>query len=119
MSEISKLIATFLIWMSFTIVMTSGTSPLNSSDLSGGSAVLAIVFLAIAAGGSTLGIWVGTAKASREQSDGKAKRTRSRVGQFMDSLSDDEVAELRARLMVEEDESVPLESLLSQRERRQ
>jgi hypothetical protein len=116
MSEISKLIATFLIWMSFTIIMTSSSSPLNSSALSGGAAVLAIAFLASAAGGSTLAIWIAGARANREESDAKAKRTRSRVGRFMESLSDDEVAELRTRLMVDDGEVTSLETLLSARE---
>ncbi len=116
MSEISKLIATFLIWTSFTIIMTSGNSPLNNSGLTGGAAVLAIAFLACAAGGSTLAIWIAGARANREESDAKAKRTRSRVGRFMESLSDDEVAELRTRLMVDDGEVTSLETLLSARE---
>jgi hypothetical protein len=116
MSEISKLIATFFIWTSFTVIMTSGSSPLNNAGLSGGSAVLAIAFLASAAGASTLAIWIAGAKANREESNTKAKRTRSRVGHFVESLSDDEIAELRARSMADDGEVTSLETLLSARE---
>jgi len=110
MREISRLIATLLIWVSFTVVMTSSSSPLNSNGLSGGAAVIAIAFLAAAAGGSTLAVWVARPQETTQPPLEKAKRTR--VGRFMDSLSDDEIAELRARLMADDAEPVALDDLL-------
>lgn len=109
-----KLAAIGIIWLAFTIIMTAGTSPISGAD--GESAVWLTLALALAAGVSTLGIAVGSDKSqSEEQHAEKAKRTRSRVGRFMDSLSDDEVAELRARLMADDGEVVSLEQLMAER----
>jgi hypothetical protein len=112
-----KLAAIGIIWFAFTIIMTSGSSPVAGAD--GESAVWLTLALALAAGGSTLAIAVGSDRSQpEEQRVEKAKRTRSHVGRMMDSLSDDEVAELRARLMAEDDEVVPLEQLMAEREER-
>jgi hypothetical protein len=112
-----KLAAIGIIWIAFTVIMTSGSSPVSNAD--GSSAVWLTLALALAAGGSTLAIAVGGDRSQpAEQRVEKAKRTRSRVGRMMDSLSDDEVAELRARLMADDDEVVPLEQLMAEREER-
>jgi hypothetical protein len=113
MQSVAKLIAVFLIWLSFTVVMTSGGSPL--SEATGDAAVIMTVVLAIAAGGSTVAVWQSNEpRQLREPRIEKAKRTHSRVGRFVDSLGDDEIAELRARLMVDDGEVVALEDLVSQ-----
>jgi hypothetical protein len=52
-----KLAAIGIIWLAFTIIMTSGTSPVSGAD--GASAVWLTTVLALAAGGSTLAIAVG------------------------------------------------------------
>ena len=118
MNSVTKLAATFIIWTAFTIIMTTGNSPL--AQATGGSAVMMTVVLAIAAGASSIAIWQGGEKSnSKHVAVDKAKRTRTRVGRFVDTLSDDEIAELRARLTAEDGEVVPLDDLLSQQGKRQ
>jgi hypothetical protein len=117
MQSLTKLAAIFIIWTAFTVIMTTGNSPL--AQATGDSAVIMTIVLAIAAGGSTVAIsQSGEAHQLREQSLEKAKRTRTRVGRFVDSLGDDEIAELRARLVADDGEVTPLEQLMSEQESR-
>ncbi len=117
MTGLVKLTAISIIWIAFTIIMTARTSPVSGAD--GELLVWLTLALALAAGGSTLAIAHAPDNSQRQEHNAeKAKRTRSRVGRFMDSLSDDEVAELRARLMAEDGEVVPLEQLMAQPEER-
>jgi hypothetical protein len=85
-----KLAAIAIIWIAFTVMMTAGTSPVSGAD---GDALIWLT-----AGGSTLAIALARDHAPQEPNREKAKRASSRAGRFMDSLSDDDVAELRAPL---------------------
>jgi len=117
MQSLTKLAAIFIIWTAFTIIMTVGNSPL--AQATGATAVVMTIALAGAAGGSTIAIWQSKeAHQSPEQSSEKAKRTRTRVGRFVDSLGEDEIAELRARLVADDGETVPLERLMAEQESR-
>jgi len=108
-----KLAATFIIWTAFTIIMTTGHSPL--AEATGGAAVMMTVVLAIAAAASSVAVWQsGEQNALKREAAEKAKRTRTRVGRFVDTLSNEEIAELRARLTADDGEVVPLDALLSQ-----
>ncbi len=113
MNAIAKLVATFMIWACFTIIMTAGSSPV--SQAMGGTAVIMTVVLAIAASASTAAIWQSGEKTESHSAE-KAKRTHTRVARFVDRLSDDEIAELRSRLMADDGEVVPLDELLRTRE---
>jgi hypothetical protein len=109
-----KLIAITIIWIAFTVVLTSSTSPV--SNVEGDVVIWITMVLAAAAGGSTIAVTQARDTSEQpERSAEKSKRTRTRVGQFMDSLSDDEIAELRARLMDDDGEVMPLETLMTQR----
>lgn len=117
MQSFAKLTAIFIIWTAFTVIMTAGNSPL--AEATGDAAVIMTVVLAIAAAGSTAAVWQSKEPhQSSEQSSEKAKRTPTRVGKFMDSLGDDEIAELRARLVADDGETVPLERLMAEQESR-
>ncbi len=117
MQSLAKLAAIFFIWTAFTIIMTAGNSPL--SNATGETAVIMTVVLAIAAAGSTAAVWQSKEPVQpQEQSSEKAKRTRTRVGKFMDSLGEEELAELRARLGAEDGETVPLERLMTEQDAR-
>lgn len=117
MLSLTKLAANFIIWAAFAFIMTASNSPL--SEATGDAAVIMTIVLAIAAAGSTAAVWQSKEPhQSSEQSSEKAKRTRTRVGKFMDSLGDDEIAELRARLVADDGETVPLERLMAEQESR-
>jgi hypothetical protein len=111
MQSITKLAAVFFIWTAFTIIMTSSNSPLSQAD--GNGAVVMTVVLAIAAAGSTTAVWQSK-ESNPVQTAEKAKRTRTRVGRFVDSLGEEELAELRSRLVAEDGETVPLEQLMGE-----
>ena len=108
-----KLAATFIIWTAFTIIMTTGHSPL--AEATGGAAVMMTVVLAIAAAVSSVAVWQGGEQNTlKREAAEKAKRTRTRVGRFVDTLSNEEIAELRARLTADDGEVVPLDDLLQE-----
>jgi hypothetical protein len=90
----------------------------------GAAQVIIVLILALAATGTSGFIWLGQAgeqheahRAAREAE--KAKRGASpRVDSLINALDDDDLAELRARLLASDGEApVPLDSLLEGRER--
>jgi hypothetical protein len=104
----ARVLATMFVW--------GGVSILGSfTDVTGGFAVMMIAILAFAAMMSTRAVWgIGGQSADTQAQLEKAKRVGSmRLGRIVDSLSDDEIAELRMRLMGNDEEVVPLDSLLS------
>jgi membrane protein implicated in regulation of membrane protease activity len=105
MQEKTRLIATLVIWIGFTIMtstlLTSVTGPIATAN---GAAVFGIVLvLAMVALLSTLVVWVGGhsyQEVERESRIAKAKRTnRNRVERLIESLDDDEIYDLEALLL--------------------
>ena len=104
----ARVLATMFVW--------GGVSILGGfTDVSGGAAVIMVAILAFAAMGSTWAVWQTDTQGSDEQiAVEKSKRTNApRLSRLIDSLDDDEIAELRLRLMANDEESVPLDTLLS------
>mgnify|MGYP001175484672 CR=1 FL=1 len=111
-SNWSRVISTIFVWlMGVTIIHTT------RQPFGGGFETVMIVAMVIA--GlilSTRWIWLsGTHVATTEKLAEKGKRGASdRVSRLVESLSDEELAQLRARLS-EQERMVPLEDLLHQR----
>ena len=112
-SNLAKMLVTFFIWGMTPLIVIAATD----SAVRDVNAVIVVAFVMLAAAMGTRAVWrtdVLTSDASTE----KSKRTGSRrVRRSMDSLNDDEMEELRARLGTD-GEVVPLESLLQQRSSR-
>ena len=115
-SNFARVVATTAIWGAFAIVMG-----MVMGNLSDGSLVILSAIFMIGAAGATSAVWAGgrAAGAQSVAAVEKSKRAGSmRVSRIVDSLSDEELDQLRARLE-EREETVPLESLLSQRQKQQ
>src|SRR5688500_7718265 len=114
-NNFARVVATIAIWGAVAIVLGIVTGSLTGVTL-----LIFGVFLAMAAGASTMSIWNGGREASShsvETAAEKSKRVGSmRVSRIVDSLSDEELDQLRARLE-EREETVPLESLMSRRQK--
>jgi hypothetical protein len=105
----AKAIASAIVWTAFTIV--AGGTLASSDNLSGGVVVVIMVLLVIAAGVSMGFIWMGDKENNTESAE-KAKR-QSKLDRVLEKLSDQDVEELRTRLMAESDgEEVSLNELL-------
>jgi hypothetical protein len=106
------------IWIMVMIMLS------NVAVFASGNIVPLTFILSVAAAASTGFIWnarLGGDSDRRRQVEiaGKAKRD-DRMGRLLSSLSDDEIDDLRQRLMAREDGeiSTTLEELLAERERR-
>ncbi len=107
MQEKTRLIATVVIWVGFTVMtstmLTSVTGPIATAN---GAAVFGIVLiLAVTSLISTLAVWLGghSEEDARESRAAKAKRTnRTRVDRLIESLDDDEIYDLEALLLSRE-----------------
>ena len=114
-----RMIATLIIWVAFTVMMTSSSGPAARAD---GTAITGI--LAGAAFLSTLAVWFGsfrqaqTTESQITAAEKGKRRSGTRVSRLMDEMDADDLAELRARLMAldDEGEQVSLETLLTEEE---
>jgi hypothetical protein len=109
----TRLAATFLIWAGCVAIAIFGRSP----NISEGNAVAFMFVLALAGSISTIAVWASTsghASNDAKEMAEKAKR-RGKVERMLDQLSDQDIAELRTRLMEQEADAVPLEDLMKKR----
>lgn len=113
----TRLAATCGIWLAFTAV-TVAALVTRVFDGSGTLFLVGFIFLLIAVSSATQAVWkYGGDLRSGEKMTEKAKR-HSRVTRMLDKLDEDDLAELRARLMSESDgEAVSLEELLAERKK--
>jgi hypothetical protein len=114
-SNETRFVTTAIIWTAAT-AMTIVLSVVNGGE---NFSIPAVVIFMIAAAVSTLGIWqspfVGSDSGSAKAESEKAKRS-SKLERLVSGLSDDEVNELRNRLMTDNDgELVSLEEVMRQR----
>jgi hypothetical protein len=109
----SRIGATFFIWLAFTIV--SVTAMLRDLRIDSGAAVVLAILLVFGAVSATRYVWRGSA--SQVETDEKIKR-RTRVDRMMDRLSEQDIEELRTRLLADSDgEDTSLEELMRQQRR--
>lgn len=118
MSNFGRLIATMFIWAMIPASLSM------TRDVMGAGQIFIVLALAAAAMGTSGFIWLGHAgeqyerqRAARDTE--KTKRSASpRVDSLINALDDDDLAELRARLLASDGEApMPLDSLLEGRER--
>jgi hypothetical protein len=102
----TRLAATFLIWAGCAAIAIWGRSP-NLSDI---TAVLFTFVIMAAGAGSTMSIWRNASDASDAKDMVEKAKRRGKVERVLDQLSDQDIAELRSRLM--EEDAVPLEELM-------
>lgn len=106
MGNNQRLLATALIWMAFAAIAMYGIN----SRMDEPALVFIVAICALAAASSTRALWTYSAEAGEEAE--KAKR-QGRVGRLMAALSEDDLAELRARLAAGSDgEALSLDDLL-------
>lgn len=112
LTNLSRMLTTAFIWGVTPLIILAATE----SAVRDQYAVLLVTIVMIVAGASTHAVWKGGDNAATAPAD-KHKRTGSRrVRRLVDSLSDDELDELRARLSAD-GEVVPLETLLAEQRR--
>ena len=113
-----RMITTVIIWIVLAIMMTSASGPANGPDSTAIAGIMGGVALI-----STLAIWLSPAgRASGEERHAKKSKRRSgtRMARLLDEMDDDDLAELRSRLMMldDEDDQITLETLLNEQEAR-
>jgi hypothetical protein len=109
----ARVLATFFVWTAFTIIVVAAmVSHINVDAFAG---IVLTIILAGSASGATSAIWKG-GKADEEGSAEKAKR-RNNVDRVLERLSDQEIEDLRARLIGEssDGEAVSLNELIQRR----
>ena len=110
MRDNTRLIATLIIWIGFTIMVSTITTSVTGPVASGNSATIfgIVLVLALTALIGTLAVWVGGGRSGAAEDlarTAKAKRTtRNRVERLVETLEDDEVYELDALLLAREEE---------------
>lgn len=105
--------ATFFIWVAFTVVSVAAI--VNSSDI-GGLLFLIMILLTGGAVTATQSVWKGLQNDNLSEAE-KSKR-QGKLDRVMARLSDQDIEELRARLLEDGDgESVSLDELMHRRDR--
>jgi hypothetical protein len=105
--------ATFFIWVAFTVVSVAAI--VNSSDI-GGLLFLIMILLTGGAVTATKAVWTGVENDSQSGSE-KSKR-QGKLDRVMARLTDQDIEELRARLMADGDgEAISLDELMHRRDR--
>ncbi len=113
-SQAARTLSTLIIWAAVTILGIGAL--VNATFLDSGAVVVIMILLVVGAAGATQAVWRSPAASSQMEAE-KAKR-RGKVDRMLDRLSEDEIEDLRARLMAESDgEQVSLEELLEARGR--
>src|SRR5262249_43989166 len=111
----ARVIGTFLVWLALTVILV--TAMVSHVTINGDYLLGGTVVLLIAGSITTRAIWrSGDGDHSAIQSAEKSKR-RTKLDRMLARLSDDELDDLRTRLMSESDgEAVSLEELLAERD---
>jgi hypothetical protein len=112
MNSVAQVLATLFIWGASSAMVTAFSI---QNNVSGFNFVILIAIVMASAVSATRFVWRGPAAAAVEAAYSSSEKTKraanQRLQRVMNSLSDDEIAELRARLSAD-DEMVPLESLM-------
>jgi membrane protein implicated in regulation of membrane protease activity len=108
MSPNARILPTFFIWLATTILGVGAM--VNAVFLGGAAVVLILAMLLFGAMLSTIFVWRGADKVSVETE--KHKR-RDKLDKMMSRLSDQEIEDLRNRLMLDADGETSLENLLN------
>lgn len=109
-----RLFSTLIVWTAITVIAIS--LMIFNVELEGFMAVFIPILLILAGLSSMRYIWRDSSQDSRSESIEKAKR-KSRIEHLVATLNEDELAELRNRLMAGYDgEAVPLDDLLAEYE---
>lgn len=104
---------TFFIWVAFTVVSVAS---IVNSEVIGGFLFLIMILLVGAAVSATQAVWKGAGADKRGESE-KSKR-QDRLDKVIAKLSDEDIDELRARLLADGDgEAVSLDELLHRNNR--
>jgi hypothetical protein len=112
----TRLMATFLIWLAFTVTMVTAMVTGIASD-SGAYFLAAFTIFVIGVSVATTAVWRYGSSDTSAQSSEKTKR-RSQVERLLERMDENELDELRTRLMSDSDgETVGLGELLAERER--
>jgi len=114
MEHLDRVIASSVIWVAFAAILIAAPNVTNDGFI--------VMVLAIAAAVPTAIMWDSTRTAkegeSAEEKSGKAKREHSPIARLVEVLDEDELEELRQRLIADEDgELVELDTLLRQEHR--
>lgn len=110
-----RLFSTLIVWTAITVIAIS--LMIFNVELEGFMAVFIPILLILAGLSSMRYIWRDSGQDSRSESIEKAKR-KSRIEHLVATLNEDELAELRSRLVAGYDgEAVPLDDLLAEYER--
>lgn len=119
-SNFARVATSALIWAAVSFVALS-----MRLSVSGFDAVVMVFLLMAAAAWATRAVWLAdtpamtaTTTTPAEEAEKAKRRGSLRVRSLVDSLTDEELDELRARLMERDEQPVPLESLLPRRNRR-
>lgn len=105
-----RVAATMFIWLAFAIAMVLAI--VNAMFLDTVALVFIVIAIAFAAASGTRAVWRQSAVAAPQAE--KSKR-RSRLERLLDEMDTDELEQLRARLMAENDgEQVSIEDLIQQ-----
>ncbi|GIL12609.1 MAG: hypothetical protein BroJett038_13290 [Chloroflexota bacterium] len=108
-NNLSRTLSTVTIWAALAILGVTAM-------LTGTQVDFIMAAVAIGAGMmATIVIWESGKEAGKDQAE-KAKR-RGRLDQMLDRLNEDELAELRSRLIESDGEQVTLDDLLAERRR--
>ncbi len=109
MNHLDRVIATSVIWTAFAAILIAAPNVSHDGFI--------VMVLAIAAGVPTAIMWESTRPEeddeSAEEKSTKSKRQHSPIARLVEVLDEDELEELRQRLMANEDgELVELDTLL-------
>jgi hypothetical protein len=104
----ARLGATCFVWTAMTIITVAMLAAGQFSF------VIALVF-AFAAFGTTAAMWNNRIDSQEDKAQAEKAKRRGRLEKFVDQLDDEELDELRARLMSESDgEAVSLDELMNE-----
>src|SRR5262249_24104399 len=107
----ARVLSTFFIWAALTVIVV--TAMLAHVEMSNFTGVALGVILAISAGASTSAIWKGGNAASEVESSTEKTKRRMKVDRVLNRLSDQEIEDLRARLIGDSDgETSSLDELI-------
>lgn len=114
----ARVFGTFLVWTALTIILV--TAMVTGVQIDSIPRFLGIVTLVVAGSVSTSAIWKSRGEESTDARRAEKTKRRSKLDRMLATLDDHDLEELRSRLMSEADgETVSLEELMTERDRRQ
>lgn len=102
----AQVLATFIIWISFVLIMIYGRYP----NVQEGNAVFLSAVMIFGVVLATTAVWAFPARQGAVEEAAKAKR-RSRIERMLDEMSEQDLEELRARLMDADGELADMDEL--------